>query len=221
MRFFDPTGLGKLGCEISSRTCCLAIVSVVSCFLYQARAAETELRNEALRVRIGADGSYLLAAGNKPPIIRASVGAEVDHHWLKSAEYPKHDLAESEFDGTLGHGRQATLTFAGLSNQPDLLYTIRLYTSRPFGEIRVQVQNHTGRTFEVQSLRSVDALGTAILDLQGNPSADRVLSDSFSEDWPPLRIYDLGQAPSGLHLAVGSQMIYNQESKDSLFLGAL
>ncbi len=46
-------------------------------------------------------------------------------------------------------------------------------------------------------------------------------SDSFSEDWPDLVIYDLGSAPGGMHRGVGSQLIYNRQSEQSLFLGAL
>lgn len=186
-----------------------------------AHAADTELPSESLRVRISADGSYVIAAGNNSPIVRAGVAAEVDHHWVKSAEYPKHEVADSDFEDSLGRGRQATVTFTGLANQPDLIYTIRVYTSRPFGEIQVQVRNKAGRTIEVQSLRSVEAIGSAMVDLHANPSADRVLSDSFSEDWPPLQLYDLGKAPNGMHLAVGSQTIYNQQSKESVFFGAL
>src|SRR5579864_6994743 len=186
-----------------------------------AHAAETELRSESLRVRISADGSYVIAAGNSSPIVRAGVAAEVDHHWIKSAEYPRHEVADSDFEDSLGRGRQAAVTFTGLANQPDLIYTIRVYTSRQFGEIQLQVRNRAGRTIEVQNLRSVEAMGSAMVDLHGNPSADRVLSDSFSEDWPPLRLYDLGKAPNGMHLAVGSQLIYNQQSKESVFFGAL
>ncbi|MGC1645146.1 MAG: PKD domain-containing protein, partial [Candidatus Sulfotelmatobacter sp.] len=48
-----------------------------------------------------------------------------------------------------------------------------------------------------------------------------VLSDSFSEDWPDLALYDLGEAPGGMHRGAGSQLVYNRESKQSLFLGAL
>jgi len=131
----------------------------------QSHATETELRNEVLRVRIGADGSYAIAADNRTPMIRAGVAAEIDHHWIKSAEYPKHEVADSDFEDTLGRGRQATVTSTGLANQPDLIYTVRVYNSRPFGEIQVQVQNHSGRNLEVQSLRSVEALGNVILDL--------------------------------------------------------
>jgi alpha-galactosidase len=202
---------------------CSVLLAVVALGLLGplAHAAETELRSESLRVRISADGSYVIAAGNSSPILRAGVAAEVDHRWIKSAEYPKHEVADSDFEDSLGRGRQATVTFTGLANQPDLIYTIRVYSSRPFGEIQVEVRNKAGRAIEVQSLRSVEATGSAMVDLHGNPSADRVLSDSFSEDWPPLQLYDLGKAPNGMHLAVGSQLICNQQSKESVFFGAL
>ena len=192
-------------------------------FFTQARAADTQLRNEALRVVISsADGSYTIYSGNSAaPVIRAGVGAEVDHRWIRSAEYPKHEVVDADFDDSLGHGRQETVTFSGLANQPDLIYTIRVYQKDPFGDIRLQVRNSSGRSVEVQSIRSVETLGNTILDLHGNPTADRVLSDSFSEDWPPLEIYDLGKAPNGMHLAVGSQTIYNQQSRQSVFFGAL
>jgi hypothetical protein len=120
--------------------------------------------------------------------MRAGVAAEVDHRWIKSSEYAKHEVAESDFEDRLGRGRQATVTATGLANQPDLIYMIRVYSSSPFGQIQVQVRNRSGHNLQVQSLRSVEALGSAILDLHANPAADRVLSDSFSEDWPPLHL---------------------------------
>jgi alpha-galactosidase len=60
-----------------------------------------------------------------------------------------------------------------------------------------------------------------MVNLGGPTAADRVLSDSFSEDRPEMRIFDLGKAPEGVHRAVGSQLIYNQESKQSLLLATL
>ena len=64
-------------------------------------------------------------------------------------------------------------------------------------------------------------MGEPIVNLGGGQSADRVLSDRFSEDWPDLALYDLGEAPGGMHRGAGSQLIYNRESKQSLFFGAL
>jgi hypothetical protein len=185
--------------------------------------ADTEIRNADLRVRVSeADGSYTIATGGmENPIIRAGVAAEVDHRWVKSAEYPKHTISVSNFEDDLGRAQQANVECAGVPDLPDLTYTIRVYDNRPYGELEVQVKNHTGRAIEVQSIRSVDALGNRIIDLSGAPGSGRVLSDSFSEDWPPMQIYDLGKAPNGLHLAVGSQLIYNQQSKQSVFFGAL
>ncbi len=196
---------------------------VMSFFTPFAYSANTELRNAELMVRIdSADGCYTISTkGVASPVVRAGVAAEVDDHWIKSSEYPKHEIVDSDFEDTLGRGRQATVKATGLSDRPDLIYTIRVYADRPFGEIQVQVQNHSGRGVEVQSIRSLEAEGKAILDLHANPSTDRVLSDSYSEDWPPLRIYDLGKAPNGMHRAVGSQLVYNQQSKESVFFGAL
>lgn len=200
-----------------------ALIFLIQLLLPAARSADSELRNDALLVKVGStDGSYTIAAkGASSRLLRAGVAAEVDHHWIKSADYYKHQVAESDFEDVLGQGRQITVLSTGLSGDPDLSYTIRLYDRRPFGEIQVSVQNHSGKALQVQSIRSVEAVGPEILNLHANSASDRVLSDSYSEDWPPLQIYDLGKAREGTHRAVGSQLIYNQQSKESAFFGAL
>ncbi len=189
----------------------------------QAFASDADLSSASLSVTIApTDGSYAIAAkGATSPVLRAVVGAEVDHRWIKSSEYPKHTITSSDFEDTLGRGHQATVTFTGLAGRPDLSYSIRVYDARPYGEIQVQVQNHSGKTVEVQAIRSVEAVGREMMNLHASPGADRVLSDSYSEDWPALQIYDLGKAPNGLHRGVGSQLIYNRQSKESAFFGAL
>jgi hypothetical protein len=98
---------------------------------------------------------------------------------------------------------------------------LQIYDQHPYGTIQVKVQNNTGKEITVQAIRSLEAIGEPVLNLGGPPSADRVLSDSFSEDRPDMAIYDLGAAPGGMHRGAGSQLIYNRESKQSLFLGAL
>lgn len=205
---------------------CVVVVMVLLSFLsvsrLSAQSKNLELRNSALVVTVNADGTYSIApAGEHTPILRAGVAVQVDHHWIKLSEYPKHEITSEDFADTLGPGRQTTVKSSGLPNEPDLTYTIRVYEDHPFGEVQVQVKNQSTRSFQVQSLRSLDALGSDLLNLYGSPASVRVLSDSFSEDWPPLQIYDLGKAPNGLHRGVGSQLIYSQENKQSLFLGAL
>jgi alpha-galactosidase len=201
----------------------ISLSVVIAFFATFAYSADTEIKSDSLVVRVSpADGSYMIAGkGTASPVLRAGVAAQVDHHWITSREYPKHEIATAPFEDALGHGSQVTVTATGLAQQPDLVYTIRLYAAQPYGDIQVQVQNHSGQALEVQSIRSVDAAGPDILNLHAGAGADRVLSDSFSEDWPPLQIYDLGKSPNGMHRAVGSQLIYNQQSKESVFFGAL
>ena len=221
----DSLGTGKPGLFVRQpyiRTVFLWPVVALFC-MPCAGHADTEIRNAELLVRVSAaDGSYVIAMkGSESQVIQAGVAAEVDHRWVKSADYPKHETAVSNFEDGLGKGRQATVKSTGLPEQPDLTYTIRTYENHPYGEIEVQLQNGTDRVLQVQSIRSVEAVGGEILNLHASPGSDRVLSDSFSEDWPPLRIYDLGKAPNGMHRAVGSQLIYNRVSKQSAFFGAL
>jgi hypothetical protein len=203
---------------------CLALwVGMGSSFPDSVYCADRKFDTGNLVVGIDtSNGSYSIATkGARSATVRAVVAAEIDHRWVKSSDYPQHEMVESHFEDALGAGHQATVTSAGLPDEPDLVFTVRMYETRPFGEIQVQIRNRGGRAFAVQSVRSLQAIGNPILDLGATPAADRVLSDSFSEDWPPLQIYDLGKAPHGMHRAVGSQLIYNRQSKQSVFFGAL
>jgi hypothetical protein len=181
-----------------------------------------QLKNGAVSVTVNSqDGSYRLGPISGESTLQAGIGALVDHKWLSSASYPSHSVSESPFSDALGSGRQLTVTCGGLGGSPDLIYVLQVYTQNPYGTIQVRVRNGTGKATSVQAIRSVEALGNPIVNLGGRPSDERVLSDSFSEDWPDLVIYDLGDAPGGMHRGVGSQLIYNRQTKQSLFLGAL
>ncbi len=68
--------------------------------------------------------------------------------------------------------------------------------------------------------RADEATHGRILDLRGLAVLDRVLSDSFSEDRPAMRIHDLADT-EGMHRGVGSQLLYNRQSHLSFFVGAL
>ena len=187
-----------------------------------ARTSQVAAHIEGLSVVVQpSDGTYEIQTGNGgDSVIHARVAAEIDHKWLKSTDYPKHEISQSTFEDALGHGKKITVTSSGLSNLPDLAYTLQIYDGRAFGVIEAEVQNHTGKPLTVQSIRSIEAVGNKIIDLGGTEKSDRVLSDSFSEDWPPLQIYDLGKALKGMHRAVGSQLVYNRESTESLFVGS-
>ena len=182
------------------------------------------LTNDKLTLSVNAqDGSYQVQTriAGAHPVLNAQVGALVDYHWLRSHDYPRHDLSQAIFTDALGSGSALTLACSGLEGKPDLDFVLQLYDRLPFGAIQVILRNHTAKVMTVQAIRSVEAMGKPLLDLGAREPADRVLSDSFSENWPTLVIYDLGQAPRQMHRGVGSQLIYNRESKQSLFLGAL
>jgi hypothetical protein len=186
-------------------------------------AADATLHSPGMSVTVQpVDGSYEILGGNSDhPLIHTCIAAEIDHKWTRSNDYPRHDISQSTFKDALGTGRQITVQSTGLAGLPVLSYTIQMYNDRPFGTITVQVQNHTGHIVTVQDIRSVEAVGTRAIDLGNTEASDRVLSDSFSEDWPPMQIKDLGQADRGMLRAVDSQLIYNPQSKKSLFFGAL
>jgi alpha-galactosidase len=181
-----------------------------------------QLTNGTLSVKVNPqNGSYELGPLGTTAALQASTGALVDHKWLRAGSYPSHSVSESPFSDALGSGKQLTVTCSGLLDSPDLIYVLQLYTQNPYGTIQVRVKNGTSKAISVQAIRSVDGTGDSVINLGGRPSDERILSDSFSEDWPDLVIYDLGSAPDNLHRGVGSQLIYNRKSKQSLFLGAL
>ncbi len=180
------------------------------------------LHGMASSVTLYGNGDYAIAsAGSGTPVIRSDVEADVDFHVLRSSAYPKHLLVQTEFNDQFGSGSAMIVTHSGLAGAPDLTCTVRLYREHAWGDIEVNVVNTTQRVISVQAVRTVHAIGAPVIDLSGPAAADRILSDSFSEDRPQLAIRDLGDAVNGVHRAVGSQLIYNRRSGQSLFLGAL
>ena len=211
---------------MSKRTCglfcSLGSAIIAGALIVAAPCAAQQLTNDKLSLTVNAqDGSYQLAVRGGQPMFTSRVAAQVDHQWLRSSEYPRHQASESTFTDELGSGRAVAVTCGGLEGKADLVYVVKLYGQRPYATVQVTVRNTTGKEATVQSIRGVEAIGEPVLSLGGHPFADRILSDSFSEDWPPLRLYDLGKAPGGMHRGAGSQLIYNRESKQSLFFGAL
>ena len=185
--------------------------------------AQSSGAKNALHVTVNpADGRYTIALpGSSLPALQAGVGAEVNGRWLHASDYPRHAVEHSQAHGYLGEATDWQVTYSGLSGQPDLIYHLRAYSSEPFGDIQVTVRNTTGKTIQVEGIRSLDATDGPIIELGGPVLDDRVLSDSFSEDRPGIVIRDFADAERKMHRAVGSQLIYNRRSHESLFLGAL
>jgi hypothetical protein len=180
------------------------------------------IRGGNLAIEAYDDGFYAVRSMAIPgDVLRAEVEADTAAGTLRSSLYPSHLKAIVSFDDGLGSGHLLTVTHTGLPGKPDLVCEFRVYQNQPWGEIRVTVNNTTRGAIEVHALRVVKADTGAVLQLQGPASADRILSDSYQEDTPRMRLMDLAEADHGLHLGFGSQLIYNRQSGLSLFLGAL
>jgi hypothetical protein len=187
-----------------------------------ASSTAQQLANDKLALTVNAkDGTYQLAVRGGQPIFTSRVGALVNHEWLRSTDYPRHTASEYKFTDDLGSGRTISVTNSGLAGKADLILAIQLYDQAPYAALEVTIQNTTEKTATLESVRALELVGDVALNLGGQSFADRVLSDSYSEDRPDLRLYGLGKAPGGMHRGVGSQLIYNRESKQSLFIGAL
>jgi alpha-galactosidase len=83
------------------------------------------------------------------------------------------------------------------------------------------VHDTTSQPIDVHASRVVRREFGRVLELNGPDEQDRILSDSFSEDTPQLKLMDLAEPLDGMHCAFGSQLIYNRQSGLSLFMGAL
>jgi alpha-galactosidase len=180
------------------------------------------LQGKSLSVSVNSDGSYSISkAGIAGTVLRSDVEAEVNSQVLQSSAYPQHKTTQGEFHDDLGSGSTLTVTHTGLPGMPDLICTFHLYRDQDWGDMEVKVFNTTDRDISIHAIRSLHAMDGSAINLNGPASEDRILSDSYSEDRPQLAIRDLGAAPEGVHRAVGSQLIYNRQSGESLFLGAL
>jgi alpha-galactosidase len=173
------------------------------------------------------DGSYsLMAPGISMPILHATAAAKIGGKWLHAADYPKHVITSTTTSGELGACKLFTIQYTGRNDAPDLLLSLRTYADIPFGDMQLTAHNTTKRTVEVQSLRVLEVESEkegedALINLGAPASTDRVLSDSFSEDRPAMQLHDLSDAKKNIHRAVGVQLLYNQQSKQSWFIGAL
>ncbi len=197
---------------------------VLACVLLLDQSIKAQNKNApSLSISIdSSDGSYSIGApGLYAPVLRAGIAAKVDGRWLQSEKYPKHAIAISQVQDEIGFAKQWEVSFSGLDNTPSLVCRLRLYSAAPWIVVQADIRNNTDHPIYVQSIRLIDALGSSVLNLGGPADQDRILSDSFSEDVPPIRILDLAEAEHNMHRAIGSQLIYNRSSRWSFFAGAI
>jgi hypothetical protein len=72
--------------------------------------AAQQLTNDEISLTVNAqEGSYQVSLHDGQVVLRSRVGAQVDHQWLRSSDYPRHQASESTFEDDLGSGRQVTV----------------------------------------------------------------------------------------------------------------
>lgn len=178
------------------------------------------IRGGNLSVETFDDGTYALQSSAIPgDVLRSGIVVDTGAGTIISSLYPRHIATIAPFHNELGSGNSLTVTHTGLAGMPDLVCEFRVYEDQPWGEVEVSLLNSTSETITVRAIHIVKSTAGDVIKLNGPASADRVLSDNFSEN--PVQLMDLGQPADGLHVGFGSQLIYNQKSGESLFLGAL
>jgi len=165
-------------------------------------------------------GTYTLQQRTGGAQFTAGVAAKVNGRWLHSSDYPTHTVSSGSGPDA-NQVPELTIVSGGLPGEPELVCSLWLHGKPAYAEVEVAVRNTTQQQIEVQAIRAIEIRDSQMLDLGGPESADRLLSDSFSEDRPAMSIHDLGDDSKGLYRGVGSQLIYNRRSGNSLFVGAL
>jgi alpha-galactosidase len=198
----------------------ISILLIRSLFAALASAQTTDkIQNPQLLIEAsGQDGNYTLRQQNRAIGLTAGVAAQVNGRWLHASDYPRHLVSSSKSeDGT----PQLTITNTGLPGQLELVCSLRLHLAPAYAEISVDARNITAKPLAVEDIRLIEIHNASDLVLGGPEASDRILSDSFSEDRPAMSIHDLGDERDGLYRGVGSQLVYNRKSGNSLFVGAL
>jgi hypothetical protein len=249
-RFYEE----RMSAKIALAGALLAVVSwSFAGHVSAAAPQEQTISNGQISITVPIDEIHFAvsATPGAPPVLTAQSALLVDGAIVACAQYPKSKTEKSAFTDDLGTGEQIVTTFSGQAGKPDLVRALRVYRDSPFASVEVYAVNSGAKPVTIQGIRTVDihemklvprstaASGAVTLstdpeiNLGDDNSSVRVLADSFSEDRPTERIYDLGKAPdyktfddtsdksSGLHVAVGSQLIYNRATGRDLFMGAL
>ena len=205
------------------RICAIAIVSILFALCERAGGYALERPGQSLWISVsGSDGSFTIAVKDlAEPILHAGIAAKIDGHWITSSSYPRHSLRQYSGSSFRGATTDWEVVFSGLPGAPELIYHLCSYVDSPFGEVEAIVRNKGTKEIHVQAIRPLESIGGSVLALGGVATQDRVLSDSYSEDVPPIRIRDLMDAGGSMHRGVGSQLVYNRESHWSFFAGAL
>lgn len=199
--------------------CVLACVTASAGASTKPKSLGSRISAAGLSLYVSGDGQYSLHSDLlHADVFRSDVVVDTEDGAVRASTYPLHRETAARFTDQFGSGKSLTVKYSGLTSKPELELTLRLYDDGSWGDVRVRVNNTAQRPLR---LHAIHVLHSTTLHLGGPDATDRVLSDSFSEDTPQMRILDLPQAERGMHLASGSQLVYNRASGKSILVAAL
>ena len=122
--------------ETSRKLTVIVILAAVAAFSAIAAAlpaadsaSQNQISNAELQVSAQpSDGSYRVSSRAGEGQLWARAAAQVDHHWVRSNDYPRHVISSSAFTDGSAQGQQLSIRNTGLGGQPDLVCTLRLHS---------------------------------------------------------------------------------------------
>src|SRR6266478_3769232 len=111
--------------------CCFLVAGLSFPALAAAQTAQLQAGNVSITVN-RTDGSYVIGIkGQAASVLHSQVAAQIDRRWVRSNEYPRHEIRTEAFSDQLGPGHLLTITHTGEAAQPDLVCIVRAYSQRP------------------------------------------------------------------------------------------
>src|SRR5579863_3152008 len=119
--------------ENNRKSGCWFVIGIVALcgFLWvQSASGQESVQENTIGVTVNsADGTYtIFDPSSRKPILTSRVAAQVDHHWLRSSDYPQHASKRESMTDELGPGTQLTVSNTGLAGRPDLIYSLQLHS---------------------------------------------------------------------------------------------
>lgn len=160
----------------------------------------------------GADPAWT-APGLGPLAAASAFAVEVDGRWVEVGAYPRRRVLR--IGPAPGSACAETrIEASGLPDAPDLMASLTSCGPHASARLLLTAHNRADRPFRIGGFRPLDAP----IALAGRGA--RVLSDSYSEDTPVLKIRDLDDG-RGPHLGYGHQLIYDRAGRRGVLVGAL
>ncbi|MDR3509922.1 MAG: alpha-galactosidase [Caulobacteraceae bacterium] len=159
-------------------------------------------------------GFSLYRPGSREPVITGRIAVEADGRWIEGQTYPARRVARLRLVDAQGRACAETqLSLSGRGDAPDLTAALRICQGEALAELSIVARNSGAHTFRIGGFRPLD--GT--VDQKG--PAVRVLSDSFSEDTPVVKVRDLDPA-QGTQIGYGHQLTFNRTGGRAVMIGA-